>query len=41
MMITIIESYYDKADLKQVDANKVHLNADERIKLLSLLNEFE
>ena len=40
MMVKILDSTYEKADLKQV-VNDSHLNAEERTLLLSLLEYFE
>ena len=36
-MVKIIDITYVKADLKQVDNNATHINAEERTQLLSLL----
>ena len=41
IMVIHLDSTYVEADLEQVAANAFYLNADEIIKLLSILNEFE
>ena len=40
-IVKILDSYYAKADLKQVANNATHLNAEERTQLLSLLEALE
>ena len=41
IMVKNLDSTYAKSYLEQVPANEVHINADNIIKLLSLLNKFE
>ena len=40
-MLKIHESTYAKADLEQVVANAIHMNAEERTLLLILLGDFK
>ena len=40
-MVKFLDSTYAKSYLEQVSDNLVQMNADKRIKLLSLLNEFD
>ena len=40
-MVKLLDSTYDKEYLEQVSINAVQLNADEKVKLLSILNELE
>ena len=40
-MVKLIYSNYDKEYLEQVSINAVQLNADEKVKLLSILNEYD
>ena len=40
-MLKILDSTYEKADLKQVVANASYLNAEERYLLLNLIEDLE